>query len=90
MRYQVNSGVVKHEGVFYEKGSLFDADAKNVEHLVANGVVTVYADGQSAANDSSQGYDADTDIVGEDTDDLAIPELNAAELIVEAPKRTRK
>jgi hypothetical protein len=34
MRFEVIRGSIKHNGAFYEKGSVFDADEKDVAHLI--------------------------------------------------------
>lgn len=36
MRFEVKKGTVKHDGVFYPKGSIFDAEKKDVETLLSS------------------------------------------------------
>ncbi|RED19096.1 hypothetical protein DES34_1581, partial [Brevibacillus brevis] len=39
MRFQVQIGTVKHNGVFHEKGAIFNAHKKDVAHLIGEGAV---------------------------------------------------
>ncbi|MGN7760462.1 hypothetical protein [Paenibacillus sp. 22594] len=39
MKYQVNKGFIKHEGVLHPKGSFFNADPTEVEHLSSKDIV---------------------------------------------------
>lgn len=40
MEYQVNKGTVKCKGAYHKKGSFFNADEKDVKHLLKTGVVS--------------------------------------------------
>ncbi|MFD2087839.1 hypothetical protein ACFSND_21985 [Brevibacillus brevis] len=42
MRFQVQIGTVKHNGVFHEKGAIFNAHKKDVAHLIGEGAVVLF------------------------------------------------
>ncbi|WP_238649756.1 hypothetical protein [Paenibacillus piscarius] len=41
MKYQVNKGFIKHEGVLHPRGSFFDADPSEVAHLSSQDIALV-------------------------------------------------
>ncbi|MFP4976380.1 hypothetical protein ACE6ED_13335 [Paenibacillus sp. CN-4] len=45
MKYQVNRGFVKHEGVLYPRGSFFNADPEEVHYLIDGKFIATAAAG---------------------------------------------
>lgn len=39
MEFQVNKGIVKHGEAYYRRGSFFNAEKSDVDHLIQSGVV---------------------------------------------------
>ncbi|MFM1655646.1 hypothetical protein ACI7RC_26635 [Brevibacillus sp. B_LB10_24] len=71
MRYEVKKGTVKHKGVFYPKGSFFDAEKHEVKGLIATGAL---APVQFEPLDSSGGA-GERDAISTPQTDMTIEEL---------------
>ncbi|KEQ22311.1 hypothetical protein [Paenibacillus tyrfis] len=96
MKFQVNKGYVKHEGVFHSKGSFFDASPDDMEELLQNGTVAVYSETFGTDNYVAPADD-DEALGGAEADghDDLVPAFHADDVIVDAaagsaPKRSRK
>ncbi|MGG1988274.1 hypothetical protein [Brevibacillus brevis] len=90
MRFQVQIGTVKHNGVFHEKGAIFNAHKKDVAHLIGEGAVSVFEE-TDVVGDVEVGSDEATNEINEqdehsDDNQEIVFELNTEELIVDAPK----
>ncbi|MFD2089571.1 hypothetical protein ACFSND_31120 [Brevibacillus brevis] len=57
MRFQVQIGTVKHNGVFHEKGAIFNAHKKDVAHLIGEGAVVLFEETELTETDSDVGSD---------------------------------
>lgn len=68
MLYQVMKGIVKYEGASHQKGSLFDANQRDVGHLVKGGFIRKHQ--PLDADDESQPFGDE----GDDGDDLPSPD----------------
>jgi hypothetical protein len=92
MRFQVQIGTVKHNGVFHEKGAIFNAHKKDVAHLIVEGAVVLFEETESVEEpDGDEGSDGATNENNEqdehsDDNQEIVFELDTDELIVDAPK----
>ncbi|MGG1989869.1 hypothetical protein [Brevibacillus brevis] len=92
MRFQVQIGTVKHNGVFHEKGAIFNAHKKDVAHLIGEGAVVQFEETEpDIKTDSDVGSggitseDTEQDEHSDDNQELNL-NLDTDKLIVDAPK----
>jgi len=92
MRFQVQMGTVKHNGVFHEKGAIFNAHKKDVAHLIGEGVVVLFEETEpdretdsDVGSDEVTSEDMEQDEHSDDNQELNL-NLDTNELIVGAPK----
>ncbi|NRS50975.1 hypothetical protein [Brevibacillus sp. HB2.2] len=90
MRFRVQIGTVKHNGVFHEKGAIFNANKKDVAHLIGDGAVSVFTETDvggdvEVGSDEVTNEDSEQDEHSDDNQEIVF-ELNTDELIVDAPQ----
>ncbi|MDX5091607.1 hypothetical protein SD939_10355 [Lactobacillus crispatus] len=85
MQFRVQNGTVKHNGVFHEKGAIFNAPKKDVVHLLEDGAVAVFEE-MEAAEEADVDEETEQDELDDDEHGEIVAGLNVDDLVVDAPK----